>query len=832
MTMLELLSPAGDADALNAAVRGGADAVYLGLGSFNARRNADNFTAESLRDACDYAHLRGARVYVTLNTVVLPDEIDAALTCADTAFAAGADALIVQDIGIAQRLADAFPSCPVHLSTQANIHDSWGVEAAALLGVERITLARELSLEEVAQISRCAARHGIQTEAFVHGALCVCYSGQCLMSSLIGQRSANRGLCAQACRLPYALLCNEQAVASVEGEFLLSPKDLCGIDLIPQLVEAGVTSFKIEGRMKSAEYVHTVTKVYRRALDALLEGQATVDPADHRALSSAFSRGFTTAYAEGDRSNAIMSYPRAYKRGGFCGRVGSCGRGSGGVVWDEPLGAGAVGAWWTGKGRAAVQVPDGFTMQGRTAHIPLGDKGSSVHATDRMFRVRSAATAFTPDSLEPRVPLDCNARAVIGEPLAVAFEVPRTQRADETPVEHALVRRLHDEYPADRLRSEACGQLVQAARSKELTEEDMRTHIGRMGQTPFRLVSLRADLGAGGAGMGFSELHHVRADALDDLRNAILADYRQRPSRRADRDVPEADSPACDPSVCALVTNPECARAAKRAGAATLYVPALDYRRGQASMEGALLPEVSQSAYPHGCVMQMPAICHDAVGASREAQVGADPWEYAQANKPVLVESFGALVRAAALGAVPEVGSELPITNALSLHLAARMGAARAWLSPELTIHQIEDLAARSPLPLGIKVSGALQLMVTEHCPLMALGPCNEQCDSCARRKKRYYLRDRKEYRFPVFSDALGRGHIFNSVPLDVVPALPHLLDAGVSAFMVDATLLDPERTAQAVGRAVHALQSAQEGRPAEPKLPHTTSGHLFRGVV
>lgn len=831
MTTLELLSPAGGPDALNAAVRGGADAVYVGLGAFNARRNADNFDKDTLKDACDYAHLRGTKVYVALNTVVLPDEVDAVLACADDAYVAGADALIVQDIGIARRLSDAFPACSVHLSTQANIHDSWGIEAAALVGVERVTLARELSMEEIARLSKLAAQHHMQTEVFVHGALCVCYSGQCLMSSMIGQRSANRGLCAQACRLPYALVCEEEDAPNAPGEFLLSPKDLCGVDLIPELVDAGVTSFKIEGRMKSPEYVHAVTSVYRRALDALMEGDPGVDDNDRAMLASVFTRGFTTAYLQHDRSNAIMSYQRPNNRGVFIGRVKAIGDGIASIVCEEPLVAGDIVEFWTSKGRAAQQIPEGFSMEGRVARIALDAKVRSVRAADRVFRVRSAQAAFTSDPFQPRIPLDGAVRALLDQPLEMTFEVPQASAADGTPVEDAVVRRLQHQLPADRLRCVAQGDPVQSARSKELTAEDVRQHVGRMGQTPFRLASCAVDLD-GGVGMGFSTLHHLRADALDELRESILLDHHVRPPRQVSRAIPEATRPTSDPVVCALTTNPDCARAAKRAGAADVYVPALDYRRGQATMEGALQASVSQASYPHGCIMQMPAITHDATGASREAALGCDPWEYAQPGKPLLVESLGGLVHAAALEAAPEVGAELPLTNALSIQMAAALGATRAWLSPELNIHQIERLAAASPLPLGIKVSGALQLMVTEHCPLMSLGPCDQRCTACTRRMSKSHLRDRKEYRFPVVTDALGRGHIFNSVPLDAVPALPHLLDAGVTAFMVDATLLDPERTAQAVGRAVHALQSAREGRPAEPKLPNTTSGHLFRGVV
>ena len=323
---IELLAPAGNAECLRAAVNAGADAVYLGLGEFNARRNADNFTIDDLRESCEYAHLRGVRVYVTLNIEILPSELQNALDFARDAYYAGADAFIVQDIGLAQNLAQYVPGARLHISTQMNTHSAAGIEFAARLGAKRVTLARELSVAEIAELAEIADSFGMEIETFAHGAICISYSGQCLMSSMIGGRSANRGLCAQACRLPYELhRADVEGALPAEGEHLLSPRDLCSINLLPQLVDAGVSSFKIEGRMKSADYVYAVTSVYRSVLDRVLSGadtdavKATVD--EENRLAEAFSRGFTTAYMTGNRGNEIMSYGRPNNRGVFIGRV-------------------------------------------------------------------------------------------------------------------------------------------------------------------------------------------------------------------------------------------------------------------------------------------------------------------------------------------------------------------------------------------------------------------------------------------------------------------------------------------------------------------------------
>ncbi len=245
---VELLAPAGGRDSFVAAVENGADAVYLGLDAFNARQQADNFTLDALKDACDQAHLRGVCVYLTANGLILPDEMEDAVAFVDDAWATGVDAVIVQDIGLLTLLRDLLPDVRVHASTQIGAHDRETVGLLADLGVSRVTLARELSIPEIGAISKASQ---VETESFVHGSLCVCYSGQCLLSSLISGRSANRGLCTQPCRLPYDLLDASGEQVDADGRYLLSPRDLAGIAVLPDLIRSGVSALKIEGRMKA-----------------------------------------------------------------------------------------------------------------------------------------------------------------------------------------------------------------------------------------------------------------------------------------------------------------------------------------------------------------------------------------------------------------------------------------------------------------------------------------------------------------------------------------------------------------------------------------------------
>ena len=679
---VELLAPAGNMAALHAAVAGGADAVYLGLETFNARRGADNFTLETLREACDFAHLRGVSVYVTMNTIILPDEVGEALECVRQAYRAGADGFIVQDIGLAAEISRTLPEASLHLSTQMNTHNLAGVRAAARLGAERITLAREVSLDEIALLCAAAAEEGMEVEVFAHGALCVCYSGQCFMSSMIGGRSANRGMCAQACRLPYELQ-NKALQKSLPspGDHLLSPQDLCTVDRVDDLVAAGVASLKIEGRMKSPEYVFAVTSVYRKALDAALAKEnAAITDADRDRLTDAFSRGFTTAYLDGKRGNDIMSYQRPNNRGLFLGRVDEVRDGAAYLKSAHALTEGDVLEFWTRKGNGTLTLGPVRTDKKGRYHLPLEGKTRTVKAGDRVFRVRSAEAAFEDDAREPRVPLVGTATLHIGEPLRMEVHPAAEADIEGAPrTTLAVARRLQAAFP-DGVSGVAEGAPVEAARTRAVSFDDVAAHIDRLGNTPYQLVNLTIDMDDG-VGIGFSALHGVRAAALDALTEVLTAEGH---GRTLPRTIPREPLPAARPTGCRVavtVTNPACARAAKRAGARIIYVPALNYRRGEAVIAGQKNAAAEQAGYPKGCIPIMPVADHEAVGGAREAVVDADVWKYAAEGKPLLAESLGAMERASEEGALLDVGSHVPITNGLSLAVASEFGAARVALA-------------------------------------------------------------------------------------------------------------------------------------------------------
>lgn len=317
----ELLSPAGDFDCLKAAVQNGADSVYFGADSFSARASSTNFALSHLAEAINYAKIRNVKTHLALNTLIKNNELDEAINIAKVAYEAGIDAIIVQDLGLAKYLIDTFPDLPIHASTQMTIYNLEGALLAQKLGFTRVVLARELSISEIEYICKNV---DIEVEVFIHGALCMSCSGQCLLSSMIGGRSGNRGKCAQPCRLPYSLIKSDAiSTETIDSGYILSTRDVCGIDFIPRLLKAGVKSFKIEGRMKTPEYVATVTKIYRKYIDmAMSSSTYNVNYSDKKVLMQVFNRGgFSSGHLQDEYNNELVYSEKPNNMGLFLGTV-------------------------------------------------------------------------------------------------------------------------------------------------------------------------------------------------------------------------------------------------------------------------------------------------------------------------------------------------------------------------------------------------------------------------------------------------------------------------------------------------------------------------------
>lgn len=789
----ELLSPAGGMTALRAAVANGADAVYVGVEAFNARRSAENLTLETLQVACEFAHLRGVRVYLTVNVVILPGEMGPVLELVDTAWARGVDAVIVQDLGLMRCIRKHLPHVRMHVSTQVNAHSSSTVSMLATMGASRVTLSRETSVDEIATLAEAGSHAGVEVESFVHGAICVCYSGQCLLSSLIGGRSANRGMCAQPCRLTYELLDRHGVPVATPGAHLLSPKDLAGLALLPELAASGVASLKIEGRMKSAEYVALVTGIYRKALDRAIAAPDSYEVRDGEVavLAEAFNRGFSEAYLAQARGNDMMSYTRPNNRGVFVGRIRSTSEGAASLALETALSADDLIEVWTGSGRFAQTVGSMETGGERLDTVPAGTETrirleSPVRVGDRVFRVRNArlleaaVRTFEGENVAP-VAVDVAVRMVIGEPLEIS--VTTSSGACAT----------------------GLGEVVEAARTRAVTAEDVREHVGRFGGSGFEPATWDIALSPG-AGIGFSELHRVRRAALEGLAAQILMPWSER--RRTHPVVPALAGGAHRarrPSVVAVVRDAPSAKACLEAGADRVHLPVRVFERLADSERDVRMAPV------------FPRVMHDG-----------------EAGQSFALPADGCLV-AATLGVFDRLGDRgeieahwsLNATNAHAASELADLGASFVWLSPELSSTQISDVAAASPVPVGIAIAGRQELMATEHCVLMAEGECSRECARCSRRSTIRRLRDRKGYEFPVWTDETGRTHLFNSVPLDLTSALVEVRRTGVAGLRLDLESYSAEEAACETRRVRHAL----DGDPFEPVAGATTTGHFFRGV-
>lgn len=795
----ELLAPAGTREALLAALGSGADAVYLGLDAFNARSNAANFTLETLPEACDIAHAMGARVYLAANVVILPHEMQEVVDLIDAAWGCGVDAVIIQDLGLIRVVSEVLPQVRIHASTQMNIHSSESIRALARYGVKRVTLARETSLREITTLVAAAKELDMEVESFGHGAICVSYSGQCLLSSLIGRRSANRGQCAQPCRLPYELVDKQGQAIETEGTHLLSPKDLASIGVLDDLVKTGVASIKIEGRMKSADYVASVVSVYRKAID-----EHRVDDLEdaHAELAEAFSRGFSTAYLTGERGNAMMSFERPNNRGVAVGRIVAFDADATIVEFNREVVVGDKLEVYTGSGRFNQDLKEAYVdgepvdtiKPKQVAHIIFTKR---TQIGDRVFRIRSAnLSTRTLDAIalaeEFLTPLDFNVEIVEGKPLSIT--VTDKQGVSAT----------------------ATGDVVEPARTKALEADDVRAHVDRLGGTHTAMNSFEITLGDN-VGLGFSALHRVRREAVEAYKINKYFNGRARepinpylPGLTKVKRKGGADGHRAQHiDIVAVTDSIGGANAGINAGAHEAHVAAYN------------LVDVEPV---RGVAAILPRVAHD---NEIDEYLGI-----AERFGSAVCSTLGQLKACQDRSIPAQAHWSLNATNAYTVAALADMGATRVWLSPELSGRQIAEIAAFSAVPVGIAVTGLAEVMVTEHCVLMAMGPCNQDCPSCKRRNEPVALKDRKDYHFRAITDPTGRSHIYNSVPLDISDSLDEIVAAGVGAIRLDLETALTSSVSGEVARVRQTLTDTLAGRSIDRVDPGFTRGHFFRGIL
>jgi U32 family peptidase len=488
---VELLAPAGGMNQLLAAVENGADAVYLGGRLFNARINATNFTMEELKEGIDYAHLRNVKIYITMNVLIKDEELEEAVKYAAEMYHLGIDGIILQDIGLADALRKTLPDLPLHFSTQGTIYNTSGVRTAIKLGFKRVVLARELTIEEIRTI---AAEQLCELEVFVHGALCMSYSGQCHLSRAIGGRSANRGECAQPCRLPY------QDENGNEG-YHLSPKDLCAIDQLGALMEAGVSSFKIEGRMKSAEYVATVTRIYRKYLDLALRGKAyTVEAKDKEDLLQAFNRGgFTQGYLLGQPGQKLLSGRIPKHQGVLVGKV-----------LARPKVKDMVDISYT----AELSLGDGIEIHGREINsniLTYIKKGAKQRARIGDFRgdIKAGDLVYRTSS---KILLEQAKGSYLPEARKEWRTIPVGMKFYAAPDQYPTLEIWEGEHHVAVTGEVKC----EIALNRSIDKETISRQLSKTGGTPFLPSKIEIELGED-TSMPLSALNQMRREATDKL---------------------------------------------------------------------------------------------------------------------------------------------------------------------------------------------------------------------------------------------------------------------------------------------------------------------------
>lgn len=816
---IELLAPAGSWEALEAAVNAGADAVYMGGKAFGARAYASNFDEEEMAKAVYFAHMHRVRIYITVNTLVDDSELPELASYLMFLSNVGVDGIIVQDLGIIRLARKIVPELPLHASTQMTITNSSGVDFATAAGMERSVLARELSLKEI----EAACSRGSEIETFIHGALCVCYSGQCLMSSLIGGRSGNRGRCAQPCRLPYSLL-NSKDENMLEGkdagQYLLSPKDMNTLQILPQLIDAGVVSYKIEGRMKRPEYVAVVVDAYRRAIDSYLAGDYKVPAADLANIEQIFNRDFTTAYMVNRPGREMMSDRRPNNRGVLVGRVTKIDKQHNKAVikLDKELHLGdGLEFWVSVGGRVGTTLTEMLCNGQSVSSAQPGqqvtiDVPNGVRFNDRVFRTLDsclmayAGQFFGPEA-KHRIPVDAVVTAKLGQPMTVVLT------DDEGNVGYGETNFI-----------------VEEARKRPLDEAGVRKQLDRLGTTEYFLNSLTFEHDEN-VMVPMSEMNEARrmaCEALDAARLEAFAPARTavhaysaslQPRMRKPRPVQSKLTVHCD-SVGKV-------NAALQAGAERILF-------GGDCFNHQLPSEADYVKVAELCRKAGRELAFATPRIIKEAQLGYFDKLFAlwQDLKPdyVYINNNGLWPLAKKYGLLKLVADiSLNIFNSQSLQFWQESGAVGAVISPELTMAQVEHLATVSPVPLECMIQGRLEMMVSEYCVggsflgNLHKGACQFNC------REKLFLGDRKEAQFPVATDQFCRMHILNAHELSLVANVQQLAAAGIASLRIDGREYDEAKLAELIELYRLVLGGAVEN---PENLPGTTRGHYFRGVM
>jgi U32 family peptidase len=841
----ELLAPAGDWDCVRAAVENGADAVYFGLEKFNARMRANNFTEADLPRLMEFLHQRGVKGYVTFNILVFENELADAENYLRAIIAAGVDAAIVQDVGICRLIRKLSPDFPIHASTQMTVTSAAGVEFARELGCNLVVLARECSIAEIEKMNSAlrTSHFALPLEVFVHGALCVAYSGQCLTSESLGGRSANRGECAQACRMPYDLIADGKQIPLGDRRYLLSPQDLAGLEVLPELVRAGVASLKIEGRLKSPEYVASITRVYRQALDKLdlnhrgAEAQRNKNSNSPSAsphlggeskyeLEMAFSRGLFTGWFGGTNNQALVHARFGKKRGVFLGEVQKIVRDGVIVNLAAPVKPGDGIVFDAGTPDEKEEGGRVYEVRRRKAEdrnetdaelrfgfgdinfnrIRIGDK---IWKTDDPELNKNLRQTFEGKKIRYQRPVEIEVHGLAGKPLTL---IARDEFGNVTKVESAM-------------------PLVRAEKIP-LTEEKLRDQLGRLGGTPFKLGELKGFL-SGEVMLPVSELNRLRREFVAELEK-----LRAQPKRwiqnevRSQKSEVRSEKPTnpAKPELIVLVRNMIQLEAALNCGVTTVYCEFEDpkkYREAVTTFHTAF-----------GCQSEIGNRKPEIFVAPPRIFKTGEEWILKQVLSSnadgYLVRNYDHLKFFA--GRRLRGDYSLNVANGLSAdYFKNAFGLERLAPSYDLNFTQLEALLhAAPPEWFEVTIHQHMPMFHMEHCVFCAFLSSGTDYTNCGRPCDTHTvkLRDRVGAEHLLKADAGCRNTVFNSQTQTGAEYISQMVELGVRHFRVEFLDEPPETVARTIARYRQLLHGEIDGTQLWRELKLMNQLGVTRGQI
>ncbi|MEC5129251.1 DUF3656 domain-containing protein [Verrucomicrobiales bacterium BCK34] len=784
----ELLAPAGNWDCARAAVANGADAIYFGMPTFNARIRADNFSPDDLPELMAFLHEHGVRGFVAFNTLIFPAELEAAAEQLRLLSRSGVDAIIVQDLGLAKMARKMVPDLDVHASTQMTITSPEALAFAnELFQLDRAVIARENSMKEI-RLFHPTEPGAVELETFVHGALCVAYSGQCLTSESLGQRSANRGECAQACRMPYELVVDGVTRDMGDKKYLLSPQDLAGIDQVPQLIELGVVSFKIEGRLKTPEYVAAVTRAYRKAIDAVADDKPErASDQDRYELEMAFSRGLSSGWLEGIDNKRLVHARFGKKRGAFVGKVSRIGD-----DWVEFSGYGSVKngdgiVFDTGKNTDREQGGRVYETDGNRLYLKRGkvesgriELGARIWKTDDPALNAKLKSTYEREHLPTRnLRVQWTVSGAAGEPLVLTDETSGISVSSETNLEQA--------------------------QNRPLTRELLEKQFSRLGNTVFELGSLEVNLN-GEVMLPVSDLNRMRREIVEKIDVFRLNEYDNRSELATSVTdlLPEKTAPSAETELRLLCRTEEQIEAAIEAGLKTLYIDLEDVRRYK-----AVVAHVRDSNPDIRIFLATPRI-------QKAGEVGL--FRIVEKAKPdgVLVRNLGGIQHFKNHPDLKMIGDfSLNVANALSAGILMDQGFENLTVSYDLNIEQVVGLLDTTPPDwFELTLHQHMPMFHMEHCVFCTflsegnnVTNCGRPCDT-----HEVQLRDRVGQLHTLTADVGCRNTLYNGRAQSGARFFNALTGAGLRRFRVELLKENKVEAAETIAAYQALLSGDDEG--------------------